>query len=170
MKTALLIDAHNLYTGITKKYPGKVLNYIGLLDSLKDNFGLNVFRKVIYGRQPEDKVKPFASMLRKNGFEVHFGNTPHNIEMALTASEIIYSANLECLILGTSYFEAGRILKFAKDRGVQAMSVGVGLPDFFQTLGSVWEVDETILTDRKQRNNNPESVIDLEAEPTANAA
>ena len=165
MKTAFLVDVHNLYMAINRKFPGKVLNYIKVLEELKAA-NYDIFHKVAYGRQPEEQVKPFASMLRKNGFEVHFGNTPHNMEMAIKAVDVIHNSNIQCVVIGTNYFEAGRILRYARDKGINTMSFGVGLPEFFQTLGQTWEVTEDLLSDKKPKDESiqvatPEQVAEL---------
>lgn len=150
MKTALLIDVHNLYLAINKKHPGKVLNYTALVKFL-DNEQYDLFHKVAYGRQPEEKVRSFSTMLKKNGFEVCFGNTPHNIEMALKAADLIHTSKVDTLILGTNYFEAGRILRYARDHGINAISLGVDLPDFFKSFSTLVDLADGFLIDRKPR-------------------
>lgn len=162
MKTALLLDVHNLYLSINKKYPGRVLNYTKLVELLQKE-GFDLFHKVAYGRQPEEKVRSFSTMLKKNGFEIYFGNTPHNIEMALKAADLIHTSKIECLVLGTNYFEAGRILRYARDHGIQTMSIGVDLPEFFNGFSQVWELDDSLFQERKQ--NAPQ-----DQEPPAQAA
>jgi uncharacterized protein YqgQ len=152
MKTGLLIDVHNLYLAINKKFPGRVLNYTKLVEVLIGE-KYDLFYKAAYGRQPEEKVRSFSTMLKKTGFEVYFGNTPHNIEMALKAADLIHTSKLDCLILGTNYFEAGRILRYARDHGIQTMSMGVDLPDFFKSFSQPWELDETLFQDRKPRED-----------------
>jgi hypothetical protein len=154
MKTALLIDVHNLYLAINKKHPGKVLNYTALVKFLDDE-EYDLFYKVAYGRQPEEKVRSFSTMLKKNGFEVNFGNTPHNIEMALKAADLIHTSKVDTLILGTNYFEAGRILRYARDHGINAISLGVDLPDFFKSFSTLVDIAEGFLIDRKPREDEP---------------
>ena len=156
MKTALLLDVHNLYIGINKKYPGKVLNYLKLLESLTTN-DYELFQKVAYGRQGEDKAKSFITMLKKNGFEIHFNNTPHNIDMAIKAADIINNSQIECLVLGTNYFEVARIHKYARDKGINTMSLGTNLPDFFGTVSNVWEITEDLLQDKKVKEQTTEN-------------
>jgi hypothetical protein len=155
MKTALLVDVHNLYIAINKKHPGKVLNYTALVKFLEDE-KYDLFHKVAYGRQPEEKVRSFSTMLKKNGFEVNFGNTPHNIEMALKAADLIHTSKVDTLILGTNYFEAGRILRYARDHGINAISLGIDLPDFFSGFATPVEIEEGFLIDRKPREGNDE--------------
>jgi len=157
MKTSLIIDVHNLYLAINKKYPGRVLNYTALVNLLTDQ-SYDLFHKVAYGRQPEEKVRSFSTMLKKNGFEVFFGNTPHNIEMALKVADLIHTSKIECLILGTNYFEAGRILRYARDHGVQTLSMGVDLPDFFKGFSSLWELEESLFQDRKPREDGNSAI------------
>ena len=154
MKTALLVDVHNLYIAINKKHPGKVLNYTALVKFLEDE-QYDLFHKVAYGRQPEEKVRSFSTMLKKNGFEVNFGNTPHNIEMALKAADLIHTSKVDTLILGTNYFEAGRILRYARDHGINAISLGVDLPDFFKSFATPVELEDGFLIDRKPREDVP---------------
>lgn len=152
MKTALLVDVHNLYIAISKKYPGKVLNYTALVEFL-DTENYDLFHKVAYGRQPEERVRSFSTMLKKNGFEICFGNTPHNIEMALKAADLIHTSKIDTLIVATNYFEAGRILRYAKDHGINAISLGVELPDFFDSFAVRVELCEKFLIDRKPRED-----------------
>lgn len=157
MKTALLIDVHNLYLAINKKHPGKVLNYTALVKFLDDE-QYDLFYKVAYGRQPEEKVRSFSTMLKKNGFEVNFGNTPHNIEMALKAADLIHTSKVDTLILGTNYFEAGRILRYARDHGINAISLGVDLPDFFKSFSTLVDIADGFLIDRKPREEGNEPI------------
>jgi uncharacterized LabA/DUF88 family protein len=149
MKTALLIDVHNLYVGISKKFPGRVLNYTAVLEALTGD-GYDLFYKAAYGRQPEEKVRGFSTMLKKNGFDVFFGNTPHNIEMALKAADLIHTSKVDCLVLGTNYFEAGRISRYARDRGIHTIIAGVEMPEFFKSFATVWEFGENVLQERKK--------------------
>jgi DNA-binding LacI/PurR family transcriptional regulator len=152
MKTAILCDVHNLYIAINKKYPGKVLNYTALINFLVAQ-EYDLFHKVAYGRQPEDKVRSFSTMLKKNGFEVQFGNTPHNIEMSLKAANLIHTSKIDTLIVGTNYFEAGRILRYAKDHGINAIAMGCELPSFFESFSTMWELEPEFLQDRKPRES-----------------
>lgn len=148
MKTALIIDSNNVYLEVSKKYPGRVLSYTNLLDTLTKD-GYNLLHRVAYGRQPEEKVRGFATMMKKNGFEIFFGNTPHNIQMALKVAELIHIAKIECLILGTNYFEAGRILQYARSQGVQTKCLGVNVPEFFASFCDVWEMDDAYFQEKK---------------------
>lgn len=146
MRTCLVVDVHNLYLGADRKFPGSVVNYAELLKSFsEDNALLN---KIAYGRQPEEKVRPFATMLRRNGFELSFGNTPHNIEMALKVSEMIERNAFDHLILGTNYFEAGRILKYAKEHGKKTTVFGFELPTIFAQYAECLELDETLIQEK----------------------
>lgn len=153
MKTAIICDVHNLYIAINKKYPGKVLNYTSLVQFLVQQ-EYELFRKIAYGRQPEEKVRSFSTMLKKNGFEVQFGNTPHNIEMALAAADLIHTSKIDTLIVGTNYFEAGRILRYARDHGVNAISMGVDIPDFFKSFSTIWELETEYFQDRKPKDDS----------------
>jgi uncharacterized LabA/DUF88 family protein len=148
MKSAFLIDVHNLYVGIGKKFPGRVLNYTAVLEGLAKD-GYDLFYRAAYGRQPEEKVRGFSTMLKKNGFELFFGNTPHNIEMAIRAADLIHTSKVDCLVLGTNYFEAGRIARYARERGIHTIMAGVDLPEFFKSFAQTWEFDEALLQERK---------------------
>ncbi len=159
MKTALIIDSNNVYLEINKKFPGQVLSYTNLLESLESQ-EYNLLHKVAYGRQPEEKVRGFATMMKKNGFEIFFGNTPHNIQMALKVADLIHTAKIECLILGTNYFEAGRILQYARSQGVQTKCLGVNIPEFFAGFCDVWEMDEAYFQEKKAPVINTETGSD----------
>lgn len=140
VKAILLVDVQNIFNGITRLHPNKVLNYVELIRRYSEGCGLDIYARIAYGQQPEEHVPNFATMLRRNGFELNFSKTPHNIEMALKASDLINRAKVDAIILGTSYPEAGRILKYAKERGITTYAFGCGMLRFFQDLAAVWEL------------------------------
>jgi hypothetical protein len=157
-RTALVIDVHNLYVGAIKKFPGQVINY-GELLTYFENGGNDLFHKIAYGKQSVDKVRQFATMLQRNGFELHFGNTPHNIEMAIRVAELIEDRALDHLILGTNYFEAGRILKHARSKGIYTTVFGFDLPAVFAQYAYMLEVGPELLQERPK--NEAAEPLDL---------
>lgn len=157
MRTCLIVDVHNLYLGAERRFPGSVVNYGELLKSLsEDDMILN---KIAYGRQPEEKVRAFATMLRRHGFELSFGNTPHNIEMALKVAEMMERNAFDHLILASNYFEAGRILKFAKEHGKKTTAIGFELPLVFENYAECIEIDDTLVQERPTGELPPESLV-----------
>lgn len=153
MRSAIVIDVHNLYVGAIKKFPGQVLNYGELLKYFEET-GNDLFHKIAYGKQPVEKVRQFATMLQRNGFELHFGNTPHNIEMSLRVSQLIQDKAMDHLILGTNYFEAGRILKYARSKGIYTTVVGFDLPAVFSQYAYMLEVESEMLQERPKNESN----------------
>lgn len=160
MRTCLIVDVHNLYLGAERRFPGSVVNYNEMLHGLSETN--DILNRIAYGKQPEEKVRAFATMLRRNGFELSFGNTPHNIEMALKVAEMIERRSFDHLILGTNYFEAGRILKFARERGIKTTAIGFELPEIFGHYADLIEIDETLVQERP-RDVPSESVIASES-------
>lgn len=170
MRSALLVDVHDLYIGANKVFPGRVVNYHELLKSLSEDS--NVMHRIAYGRQPEEKVRQFASMLRRHGFELSFQNIPHNVEMAIDALDLINSRACDKLILGSSHIETGRILKYAKRKGILTQVVGFQIPEIFYNYAEVIELDETMLQERPG-NEATESLLvssDLSESPVRSAA
>lgn len=155
IRTCLIVDVHNLYTSADRKYPGSVLNYAELIKGFEST-GNEILHRIAYGRQPEEKVRAFATMLRRQGFELSFGNTPHNIEMALKVAEMVERRAFDHLILGTNYFEAGRMLKYVRERGIKATAVGFELPQIFSQYAECLEIDDTMLQERPSNDVSSE--------------
>lgn len=156
MRSSLVVDVHNLYCSAIRKFPGKVINYASLIAYLEITHGCEFFHRVAYGKQPIDKVRQFATMLQRNGFELHFGNTPHNVEMALKVAELVEGKYTDSIVLGTNYFEAGRLLKYAQSKGVYTTAFGFDLPQVFNQYAYCLEVSPEFMLDRPNGSENLE--------------
>lgn len=165
MRSALIIDVHNLYQGSLKKFPGKVINY-GELVTFFEGQGNDLFHKIAYGKQPVEKCRQFATMLQRNGFELYLGSTPHNIDMTLRVTQLVEDRALDHLILGTNYFEAGKILKFARSKGIYTTVFGFDLPSVFKDHAYMLELTPEFLQDRP-KNETTES-LDMHTDSTIN--
>lgn len=167
-RAALVLDVHNLYVNSVKKYSGKVVNYGDLLEELTANQGYDLFHRIAYGKQPVEKCRQFATMLQRSGFELHFGNTPHQIAMSLRIADLIKDRALDTLILGTNYFEAGRILKYARSKGIYTMAIGFDLPPIFEQYAYLLEIQPHLLQEKSSNEATetldvyPDSIGDLE--------
>jgi uncharacterized LabA/DUF88 family protein len=144
MRTVLIADVHNLYMACNQKYPGNLLNYSGLLEEFTKQ-GYVFLQKIAFGKVNEDRVQPFATMMKRIGFELVFGNSPHNIEMALRVAEIVNNRAADCIVLGTNYYEAARILKYARQKGVHTIAFGFELPSVFESYADLMQLNETHL-------------------------
>lgn len=143
LKTGLLIDINNLYYAIQHKF-GKgrklmVAEYVRFLE----NRGMTIVHKIAYNRQPAEQAVGFATMLRNEGWEVHFGSTSWAIAMALRAADI--APNVDAFVLGTNFEEAGRILGWMRNRGKITRCFACNIPDFFRELAECTEIPEAIL-------------------------
>lgn len=144
LKTGLIVDINNLYYAIQRKF-GKgrklmMLDYTKFLEEL----GMQLIHKVAYSRQPADSAVGFTTMLLNEGWEVHFGSTSFAIAMALRATEIAPSVG--CFVLGTNFDEAGRILKWMKERGKITRCVACDIPEFFSKFSECTEITEALLS------------------------
>jgi hypothetical protein len=112
---------------------------------------------VAYGKQKMDDVKSFANLLKANRFELHFGNTPWNIAMALKAAEIL--PNVDAIVLGTAYNEAGRILNYAADKGKIATCFAANVPGFFRQFCRIEEITEDLLATRNETSTSTKQMV-----------
>ena len=137
-KTVLLVDVHNWYITGMKKFPEQVVNYSEIC-------GYGFGQKIAFGRQSEDKVATFAKLLRNLRFDVRFGGSPYNIEMALEAAQLIERGAVERLVIGSSYFETIHIHEYAHRRGIETAVMGFSIPEAFSRFSDVIELDETVM-------------------------
>ena len=158
MRTALIVDVHNLYKGCLKKFPGYSINYEALTKEHAD-LGASLFQKIAYGRQSEDKAETFAKALRKVGFEVRFGGGPYNIDMALTCFRLIEHRAIEQLVIGSTYFETVKIHEFARSRGIYTTVVGVEIPEAFNRVAEPREIDLDVLQVKPNEVHGPVDVV-----------
>lgn len=143
LRTGLIVDLNNLFFSVQSKFGQKRrLSYEKYVQHLKE-LGHTLVTKVAYTRQNREDIVNFATMLRNEGWEVHFGNTTWAIAMALRAAEMM--PNIDSFVLGTNFEEAGRILKYARDQGKLTRSFACNIPGFFKQLGDCTEISEEIL-------------------------
>lgn len=161
-RTLLVVDCHNLFVEGGKLYPGKIVNYTNLLRGYTEGLGLELMQKVAYGRQPEDAVISFATLLKKLGFSLHFGGNSHNVQMALRVAQAVCGRTIDNLVVGTNYYEAGSLLQFARDQGIRTYAFGFNLPPVFSNLAETYELDPAVMQDRKVRKPNAESTKPIE--------
>jgi uncharacterized LabA/DUF88 family protein len=165
MRTALIVDVHNLYMTCSKKYPGKVVDY-SVLSGEFVALGSSMFFKTAYGRQSEDKVETFAKALRRIGFDVRFGGGPYNIEMALQCAELVRNRSIDHLILGTSYFETIKILEYARSYGIYTSVCGFNVPEAFQRVADIRELDADHLQEKTDEVHGGSSILPFQS-PTS---
>lgn len=143
LRTGLVVDLNNLFYGVQNKYgPKRRLAFTAYAQHL-EGLGHTLVHKVAYTRQNREDIIGFATMLRNEGWEVHFGNTSWAIAMALRAAEMM--DNIDAFVLGTNFEEAGRILKFARDRGKLTRCFAAGVPGFFKQIAECTEIPENLL-------------------------
>lgn len=147
IKTALIVDIDNLYF-MTRQKHGKTFHYQNYLAHL-DKAGYRVTHKVAFGRQPRAQASEFATALERLGFEMRLGDTEWAIEMALTAARVI--DEVECIVLGTSVPQAGRIFVYAKERGKVTVCMASSIPSFFRKLAQCIEIPKEILNEVAQK-------------------
>lgn len=147
MRTSLIVDCHSLYTGAEKSYPNFVVNYAELV-SYYARTGTTLFHKIAYGRQPEQKVRPFATMLKKLGFDLEFFDRPHGVRMALFVAGLIESRATDQIVIGSSDPAVGPILRYARDRGIYTSAFGFDVPGWFNLHADVWELNHDFVQPR----------------------
>ena len=143
-KTGLIVDINNLYFAIQAKFGKRKLQIVDYVKWLEDR-GHVLTYKIAYSRQRADEAPGFVSLLKANGFETHFSNTQWSVAMALRTADIV--ANIDCLVLGTNYQEAGRILAWAKERGKLTKCFAANIAPFFKQLCDCVEIPEEILSE-----------------------
>lgn len=145
LKTGLLVDINNLYYSLQRKFGKgrrlKMVEYTKHLESL----GLTIVHKIAYGQQVSENTVSFVTMLRNEGWEVHFGNTSWAIAMALRAADI--APNLDCFVLGTNFDQAGRILEWMKGKGKLTKCFACDIPQFFRQIAECVEIQESLLSE-----------------------
>lgn len=140
MRNILLVDVHNFYVNGMKKFD-QTVNYPELACLMP------FYRKIAYGRQSEDKVQTFAKMLKGLNYEVRFGGSPYNVEMALTVAELIERRAVDHLVIGSSYFETIHIHEYCFNRGVTTTALGFNIPEAFGRFADIVEMDHNLLMD-----------------------
>lgn len=164
IRTALLVDVHNLYTSSLKKHPGKIVNYEALLQFVNDTGNYPV-RKYAYGKQTLAKAGRFGALLQRLGFELTFGPEPHVVQMTLQGVNAV-SWKYDHLILGTNNPEFSWLAQYALDRGTMVSVLGFDVPvDAYPRDVSVVEISPELLQARP-----PAVSMDVSADVSGNPA
>lgn len=146
MKTALLIDCHNLYVNCLKTHPGKIPNYELLLDHVT-SAGNVPMMKFAYSKQTIEKAGPFAELLVALGFDLVFGPENHKVQMTIRAMQFL--PRVDHLILGTNDPEFASLACYAQHHGVLATVMGFGFTyEAYHRDTSVVELGAELLQDR----------------------
>ncbi len=143
LKTGLLVDLNNLYYGVQDRFGNDrrlmILEYVRFLEQS----GHTLMYKVAYSRQAPRQVGGFLSMLKDNGFETNFAANHWNVSMALRAAEMV--PNIDCLVIGSSHPEMGRILEWTRKHGKLTKCFSVNIPKYFRQWAETIEVTEGML-------------------------
>jgi hypothetical protein len=144
LKTGLVLDLHNLYFALQGRY-GKRKLQIGEYVKYLEKQGHTLTYKIAYGRQKPEDVSGFVDLLRNLGFEVNFGNQQWTTAMALRVADI--TPNIDCLVLGANFHDAGRMLAWAKERGKLTKCFASDIPPFFKQYAECIEIPPEILSE-----------------------
>lgn len=154
MRSALIVDVHNLYLGIQNKYPGRSLDYAELIKDHECQTGSRFLFKIAYGRQAEGRVDAFAKVLRNLGFDIRFGGAPYAIDLAVTVAEMIERRAIDQLVLGSVALETIPLLQYVRNHGVFTTIAGFNVPARFGNYGYVHDLDEQFIMLRSADTNN----------------
>lgn len=138
MKTALIVDVNSLYFETQKKFGNYRVNYEKYLEELRAE-GLILTHMYAFSDQVPKYAAGFKTVLKSLGFQVRFGTTSWNVEMALQLARVI--DQVECFVLGSSRDELGRLFVYAKERGIVCKCNSVNVPWFFKDNANVKELD-----------------------------
>lgn len=153
MRSALIIDVHNLYIGTQRNFPGRSINYAEVVGHF-DRFGNNLFFKIAYGRQPEEKVPGFAKALRKLGFDLRFGVSPYAIDLALTVAGMVHRQSIDHLVIGSVAAEVLPLFQYARQYGVYTTILGYDIPNYFNEFGSGFSIPPEFLLSETADGND----------------
>lgn len=159
MKTvAVFADVGNLFHCISKKFPGRKLNYKKYLEqAVGEN---NLHQATAYGSQINNEASKFITCLQHIGFDVKYRLTRANYRInwstGIAMDVVRVIDKVDTVILGTGAEDIRPLVEWIKERGVRVIILACGINRDVREASHEWiELDSSFLEEEKNEAPTP---------------
>jgi uncharacterized LabA/DUF88 family protein len=147
-KVMVFIDVGNQFYCISKRWPGKKLDYKKYLDRAA-TFG-NVDRALAYGTKIDDNANSFITALHHMGFEPQYRlvekNSWYDWDVGIAMDIVRLIDKTDTVIIGNSNKSIAPVISWAKKQGIRVIVMGCGINKELKEECDQWiEIDESML-------------------------
>lgn len=160
----LFVDVNNMYENISKRFPGKMLDYEKYIDDIEDQFG-KLTRSIAYGIKLESSGNGFFTALKNLDYEVKYKirdrsswtdklkQVSWDVGIALDVYNIIETQKINTVILGSATRNIADLVQFMCGRGVKTIIYACCISQELKRAASSWiEIPESILRNKEIKN------------------
>lgn len=147
-RVGVFVDIGNQYYCVSKKWPGKKLDYQQYIT--KATNGKSLQRAFAYGTQVEDNAVKFITCLKHIGFEARYKTVEKNAfyswDAGIAVDMIKFAEKLDTVVLGSSNRSMVPAVKALRERGVKVIVLACGISRELKDVVDKWvEITEDML-------------------------
>jgi uncharacterized LabA/DUF88 family protein len=162
MNVGIFADIGNLYYCISKKFPGRKLDYEKYLQTSKIDDDYTVLIAKAYGTQMNEEAQGFITCLKKIGYTTHFktlqglNRRVHwDCQIALDVEKHI--DRLDIIVLGTANPDFVPLVEWIKNKGRRCIIHAAGINKELKAATSFYEIGEDLLEMSKDQSPDQNS-------------
>jgi uncharacterized LabA/DUF88 family protein len=160
-QVGLFVDVSNLYHWINKKFNGRKLSYLKLLEHARgDDI---IFRAFAYGFQLENESARFITCIGHFGYEPKY-KKPKTYEVqgivrqkksswdvGITCDVARLVHKLDVVVIASSSGDLTPLVEYIKERGVKCIVYGCGISKELKAAADAYvEITEDLLEDKQE--------------------
>ena len=157
----LFVDVSNLYHWINKKFNGRKLSYLKLLETVQGED--IVFRAFAYGLQLERESSGFITCIKHYGYDAKYKKpktyeedgiikkkrTSWDVGITCDVARLVHK--LDVVVIASSNGDLAPLVELVKEKGVKCIVYGCAISKELKVAAdSFVEIDESLLEDRQE--------------------
>jgi uncharacterized LabA/DUF88 family protein len=178
-RVGVFVDVSNVYYCISKKYPGRKLDYAAYMNYCKD-LG-EIANASAFGSQLNNEAASFIHCLSKLGYTPKY-KTPKSYmndgklkrkadhDVAIAIDMINMAPRMDLVVLGTADGDLVPAVQWLKEKGIEVVILACGISRDLKDVVTTWiEIPESMLEAQKHKVNTATDEEKVEHDDTVQA-